>query len=457
MRTILHVNFLTALLVLMLFAQCTRSTDVGSSLIDQDKSILVLEDSFMVLMRSFPVDSFESYRPGSSFQSSGYPLGFVQDPFLGETQTTLYMELAPSYGFSPPRFDGAQFDSLVLSVGVDTNFIIGDISPMVDLDVFRLTEVMPRDTLYSSRSFAFDNTPVGTLSGSIWPVQEQTYVFYGNTTNDTLTSRQLRIRLAESLAMEIMAMDSTTLVDDTLFIDQVPGFALQFRNPVNAFIKTFYNHPNTSLTLYFRDADDMPKQARWMPFDPPSTLYVSHLAQSFDRSTAQYADQLLMNESSDGFHFLQGLSGNEMEIYFPSLPRPEKILVNYASLELSVLPLDNEDPETYGPIPQIELYTYNDQGEKVLIDDVIFALGSSGIDASSLQNLFGGFPRKNAQTGLITYKFNLSAQIQKIWDGSSQPLIFARVRRPAFNPERMIIAGFNSSTPPKLSITYNRL
>lgn len=457
MRTFLHVNLLTALLVLMLFAQCTRSTDVGSSLIDQDKSVLVLEDTFTVLMRSFPVDSFESYRPGSSFQSSGYPLGFIQDPFFGETQTTFYMELAPSYGFSPPRFDGAQFDSLVLSVGVDTNYIIGDISPMVDLDVFRLTEVMPRDTLYSSRFFAVENNPVGTLSGPIWPVQSQTYVFYGNTTNDTLTSRHLRIRLEESLAMDIMAMDSTTLVDDTLFINQVPGFALQFRNPVNAFIKTFYNNPNTNLTLYFRDADGMPKQARWTPFDPPSTLYVSHLAHRFDRNTAQYPTKLTMNEASDGFHFLQGLSGNDMEIFFPTLPRPEKILVNHAFLELSLFPLDNEDPELYGPIPQIELYTFNTQGQKVLIDDVIFALGSSGNDATSLQNLFGGFSRKNAQTGVITYRFNLSAQIQKIWDGDTQPLIFARVRRPAFNPERMIIAGFNSSTPPKLSITYTRL
>lgn len=436
--------------------QCTRPTFVGSELVDQDQVALSKEDTFSLLLRSFGVDTFEAYRPGTLLQNSRYPLGYVEDPFLGTGKSTFYFELVPGYT-QTPNFAGARVDSIVLSMDADTSYSVGEIVTHANLHAYLLTENMKREATGSQRTYARESTPAGTWSGSIRPTPQHTFIEYSGSARDTVTSKQYRIRLDNTLAEYLMSLDSLTLLRDSLFKQAFPGFAVEFGEPIGGYIGLLYVQPQTSMTLYYTRDDTLHFQARWRPTILGVQTGISYLGYSFDRGTARYPTLLNMNESSDEVHFLQGLAGHDLEIYFPHMPLDRKVIVNHAVLELTLCELDDEDVEAFGPVRQLELYTYDKDGKQVLIDDVVFTLGPTGNDVFSLQAHFGGTPLKNAVTNKVTYRCNLSAQIQKIWDGEAIPLIYARVRSRAINPERIIFCGNSTEDPPKLTITYTPL
>lgn len=448
--------FLT--LASLLFAECTKPTLVGSELVDLAQSPLERADTFTMELRSFPVDSFESYRPLASLQTSRYPFGYVIDPVFGTSRTTFYLEFVPSYGFNEPDFTGAVLDSLVLSVAADTVFFSGTPPGTATYSVHRLLEPMPRDTLSSRRSFAFDPQPSGQYTGPIWPIPTQRIREYiSSSTGDTITRRQFRFHLDPQIGQELMALDSTRLVDDSLFIQTLRGFALTIDQPTQAYIGLLFNNLATSLTLYYTVQDSIRRQARWTPVtlpSPPGLPRISHIHQEVDRQTATYPTLLTANSPQDTLHFVQGMSGMEMEISFPYLATQELILVNRAMLELTICPLDGEDPEVFGPLDQLEIYTYDGSGKLTLIDDVTFALKNGTF---GLQNYFGGTPVKSSAPGGYTYTCNLSAQVQKILEGRASSSLFVRARGAAQTPKRAIFYGNGSQYPPRLTITYTRI
>lgn len=447
-----------AALTSLLFTQCTKPTLVGSELVDLDQTPLERADTFSMELRSFEVDSFETYRRGASLQTSRYPLGYVEDPFFGTSRSTFYLEFVPSYGFSEPDFTGATLDSLILCVGADTAFLTGTPADNPTLSVYRLQERLPETVLFSNRTFPFDPQPIGAYTGPIWPIPAFTSLEYGATdTPDTLTRPQFRFRLDDALGQEIMALDSTRLVVDSFFLQALRGFALSFSTPSQAWISMLFNNSNTHLTLYYTVSDTIRRQARWLPVAqpiPPGVPRVAHLHQTTDRQTAKYADLLTMNQSGDTVHFLQGMAGMEVEVLFPHLPFQELILVNHAELEVSVCPLDGEDPGDFGPPDQLEIYTFGQDGQRVLIDDVIFAAKSGSF---GLENFFGGVPVEAGPDGRLVYRFNLSAQIQRILEAKTPPQIYIRVRNAANSPRRVVLCGAGSTYPPRLTMTYTRL
>lgn len=445
--------FVVLAMTLLLFNRCTKPTLVGSELVNIDQTLLGKEDSFTIISRSFPIDSFESYRASTGTRIGRYSLGFVEDPFFGTSKTTFYFELVPSYGFNEPVFAGAVLDSLVLTIAADTSFIAGTPLGMPTMNVFRLQSPLPKEDMYSTRSFSVDPSPIGSYTGPVWPIPVYSSVEY-STTIDTVTRSQFRIRLDDQLGLELMGLDSANLVVDSLFISKLKGFAVEFANPMSAYVGLLFNNTGTNLDLYYTVQDTLKKQARWIPVSFPSIPRTSHLFQFVDRQTATYPNLLLNNMSTDSVHFLQGLAGNDIELYFPNLPSQELVLVNYASLEFTVCPIDGESTDALGPPDQIEIYTYDTNGSLVLIDDVGFA-SSSGL--FGLQTYFGGTPVKDTSTGMITYRCNVSAQIQKILEGRATPLMYVRPYNRQNTPKRTTLCGASSSHPPKLTITYTRL
>jgi hypothetical protein len=334
---------------------------------------------------------------------------------------------------------------------------LGEILPHAQLHAYLLTERMRRESTGSQRAYAREAMPAGTWSGQVWPTPSHTYIEYLGTQRDTVTNRHYRIKLDNAVGNYLMSLDSLTLLRDSLFKAAFPGFAIEFGEPVGGYIGLLYLQQHTAMTLYYTVGDTAQFQTRWRPSILGVPVGVSYLGYTFDRSTARYPTLLTMNEPSDEVHFLQGLAGQDLELYFPFMPQNRRVIVNHAVLELTLCSLDDEDIEAWGPVRQLEMYTFDKEGKQVLIDDVRFTLGPSGNDIISLQTHFGGIPLKNALTNSITYRCNLSAQMQKIWDGDALPLIYVRVRSRAINPERVIFCGNGSADPPKLTITYTQL
>lgn len=445
---------LCGILVVLSLARCSKPTLVGSELVDLDQTPLDRSDTFSLELRSFPVDSFMTWRPGTTALINRYPVGRVEDPFFGNGETVFYFELVPAYGFSEPDFTNAVFDSLVLSIGADTSWRVGTVNPAASLQVFRLEERLPADTLYSTDGFSLGQMPVGVFPGPVWPVPVNTYFSYAVAgVVDTLTRTGYRFRIDDAVAQEIMALDSVHLVTDSLFLETLPGFGVRFDAPSDAWIGMAYNNINTHLTLYYTVSDTIRRQAQWIPISL-NTPQKSHLQYTIDRQTVTYPDLLLDNKSGDPVHFLQGLAGHDIQVHFPWLSQQELVLVNHALLELTVCALDGEDPNTFGPADQLDMYTYDDTGKEVAIDDVTFALKSGTF---GLQNYFGGQPVTDSSSGKITYRFNISAQVQKILEGKAQPFVYIRTRSRTNTPGRVILCGATDADAARLTVTYTRL
>ncbi len=437
------------LATIALFSQCTKPTLVGADILNQDQSDLVRSDSFTLITRSIPWDTVITYDSDGGVSLTRYPLGGIIDPLMGNSSTTVYFEVLPSYGFSEPDFTGAVLDSIILTLHIDTARILGTPISPTTLDVFRLTENIPDEELTTKRSFSLSPSPLGTYTGSIWPAPVSTSVDYIGTI-DTQTVAQVRIPLDMALGMELMALDSATLVSDSSFLSILNGFGVRFRDPINAYTGFYIQSSNTALNLYYSVQDTLHRQVKWVP---SSTVSKNHFLYEIDRSAVTHPDLLTSNTPADSVHVIQGIEGFDLEVHFPYLAQQEPVLVNLAMLELTVCYLDGPTSNPFGPPAQLEIYTYED-GRLILIDDVVYALGS-GI--FGLENYFGGVPLTldNQRT---TYRFNLSAQAQKIILGEASPTLYVRVRQRESNPTQAVICGASSTNgAPKLTITYSRL
>lgn len=446
-KTLLRA-MMASLVIIALFSQCTKPTLVGADILNQDQSDLVRSDSFTLTTQSILWDSVVTAYASGGAPLSRYPLGSIEDPLLGNSNTTVYFDLLPSYGFSEPDFTGAVLDSIVLTLHIDTSKVLGSPIASTMLDVFRMTEKITKEDLTTDKTFALASTPLGTYDGPIWPAPISKSVDYIGTI-DTQILTQVRIPLDKALGLELMALDSTTLVSDSLFVDKLNGFGVRFRNTINGYVGFFIQSENTALNLYY-SVDTIHKQAKWVP---SATASKKHYHYDIDRSNLTHKDLVINNTPADSVHAIQGANGFDLEVNFPYLAQQEPILVNLAILELTVGYLDGATSNPFGPPTQLDIYTYED-GRLILIDDVVYALGSG---VFGLENYFGGIPLK-ASSSKTTYRLNLSAQVQKMILGEASPTIYVRVRQRETNLHQTFICGASTGDrAPKLTITYSRL
>ena len=449
MKKSLLLAMAVGLATIAFFSECTKPTLVGADILDQDQSELVRVDTFTLLTRSIPWDTVITHFQAGGDVLTRYPLGNILDPIFGHSRSTVYFEVLPTYGFSEPEFANAKPDSLILTLYIDTTRILGQPENMVTLDVFRLEENIPDEDLITLRSFDLSGSPVGSYTGPIWPVPIRESLDYIGTV-DTQRLPQIRIPLDLSIADEIMAMDSMTLVRDSLWLSIIKGFGVRFRDPINAYAGLFVQGATTGLNLYYTVGDTLHRQVNWTPIGSVSR---SHYSYDIDRSGVTYPDLLTNNTSTDSIHVIQGSQGFDLEVNFPYLPQHESVLVNLATLELTLCSLDGSVGNLFGPPAQLEIYTYEDD-RLILVDDVIFSLASG---VFGLENYFGGVPLVDGNQA-TTYRFNLSAQVQKILLGEASPTLYVRVRQRETNVHQALICGSSSSAgAPKLTITYTRL
>ena len=339
------------LTAIVLFGQCTKPTVVGGDLLGQDESELARIDTFTLVLQSVPFDTVATYDQDLGPLLVRHPLGHLVDPVFGTSKTTVYFEVVPSYGFNEPDFTDCEIDSLVLAVFLDTSFVVGQPLDPAYLEVYRMLEALPDEDLDNTREFTQYSPPVGTYNGPIWPAPLATTIDYIGSV-DTQQIPQLRIRLDDQIGLDLMALDSTTLVDDTLFIEVLRGFALRFPDPVDGYIGLFINNPFTRLQLYTTQGDTLQQQTDWVP----ATTRVTHLYQDVDRSSSPYATLIDQNQPTDTLHPIQGMTGYDLAITMPHIQDfPEDILVNLATLEFTVCDPDGLDGSPFGPLSQVEM------------------------------------------------------------------------------------------------------
>jgi len=125
-------------------------------------------------------------------------------------------------------------------------------------------------------------------------------------------------------------------------------------------------------------------------------------------------------------------------------------LINRVALEMTVVPVPEDGGMAPAPIDQIVLSRRNEDGELVVIDDVVF-----GLERNSLGTLFGGIPSESEP---YTYELNLTSHFMQMRRGEAPTEIYVTVLFRSSSAARMVLGGPSHLTDPlKLKVYYTPL
>ncbi|HHH49927.1 MAG TPA: DUF4270 family protein, partial [Saprospiraceae bacterium] len=151
---------------MLLLTACTKSTPIGSELIDQDQVELKFRDDFKIIAKSINVDSVKTYGPQENEQLNSYLCGRYEDPVFGKVEASIFTQLALE-GAMLPDFITKEgtviLDSVILSLVYDSTKVYGDeLALPQKISIHTMFEALDRaDTYYSNQSFGYSPNPIG--------------------------------------------------------------------------------------------------------------------------------------------------------------------------------------------------------------------------------------------------------------------------------------------------------
>ncbi len=395
-----------AVMIAITAMACNDPSNIGSDLVAGDFSDIRFTDTLTVSAITVPQDSIFTYTRQTSAQPSSYLVGNTNEPVFGSAKASLYMDflLNTTNAGGALNFEGAVFDSLVLSLAYDSTRTYGDTLIPQTLEVHRLQESMDdtEDYYYSNTSFATDPTPVGSKEDFLPRPKSASYL----PPFDTIpVAGHIRIPLDASLGMEFM--DTTYYNSSEEFQQLFKGLKIS-SSVDNASILGFNLRSNLSyLRLYYTE-DTTQKFLTYIIGD----LSVKYNEFEHDYSGADIEPFLNDATMSDSLVFTQGMSGANVKIDFPSVDDLGDIVVNKAELEFTMAHIPGDDTINFNPIDRITLTYLNEDGNYFFIDDVNLAIAVGSLSS------FGGIRESEDVNGVYVqkYRMNISNYFQDILD-----------------------------------------
>ena len=358
-------------------------------------------------------------------------LGSIKDPVFGLSTASIFSQInlggTPAFGTNPIA------DSIVLILSY--NGYYGDTSEMQTATVYKLTEDMHVDsTYYTSRTFTYDPTSIG--SQTFLPAPNSKVILASNTT-DTL-SAQLRIKLDNSVATDILAQSSTVFTSNDTWLNYFKGLyiaASPVTNSGKGAISSF-SFFSSVVRLYFHN-DTISKNYSF----PLSNARLNSFTHDYTGTSIQ---NQLMSGVSDSLAYVQGNAGVKTKISLPFLKHftdSGSIVVNRAELKITA----QNSATLLFPVPtSLLLTTLSNTGTNIFPIDYYESTGYYG----------GAYYSTNR-----TYTFNIARQVQRILDGVNNSTDFYIVVAGAgVIPNGVTIgSGTNQDYRLKLSLYYTKI
>ncbi|MBR9921829.1 MAG: DUF4270 domain-containing protein [Bacteroidetes bacterium] len=433
------------ILALALFS-CSKSTIVGSDLLDQDQVNLGFSDTFTLSGYTVVNDSVRTYDPDFAEQLIGYLVGQMDDPVFGQTTAKINAEFRP--GTEDPDFENAVLDSVVLVLPYYNISKYGDTLEFYGLDVFMLDERMDRsENIFSNREFQVAEM-IGSVPQFVPNYSDSiTIQAHGGGADDTFDlPPQLRITLSESFGNELLNLPVETYEDDSLFLDAIPGIQLS-PNTINEGLNAFNLRTNSNAGIFVYYHVDDEYDIYQMPFTSLAARMVNF---EHDYTGSVVEDFLNDPEKGDSLLFLQGMSGATFELEIPNTEFLKDKVINRAELEFTAVTLPEDIMSPYEPVIQMIASEVTDTG-LVIIQDVVF-----GLERGDLDILFGG--RIEDDTEPAKYRLNLSAHLRRMSLGEvSDKIQITVLARPEL-ANRVVLAGPGHSVSPAiLKVNFTNL
>ncbi len=239
-------NLIAFFTFLFFINACTKANvSVGTQLIGDEYSQIVMSDTFSVNVSTVYIDSFITSATGSGLAGS------YNDNAFGQVNVSSY------YQFKPPSFSDqyVAYDSLELIIKCNGNYY-GDSTKPLQLNVYRLSNLISKT--YNTSFYNYDAIPYFST-----PIGGKTFQFYPSIT-DTIS-----FRLSDVLGNQLLQLlkDSTQEVTSPdNFVNYFNGITI-VPQQTNAFVFGFKD--SVIMRLHYHETSDVLSTSKIADF----TLY----------------------------------------------------------------------------------------------------------------------------------------------------------------------------------------
>ena len=400
---------IATLAVAILFTSCKKEwNELGSQLVVSDDLELFSFDEQEIKISVVKEDSLRSLNSSTSY------IGYLNDPYFGNTSASLYTE------FRIPSTDvnfglSAQADSIVLSLDIAGYY--GDTLSPLTISVREMLETIETTTtdtldvetvvnIYSSDDFDVDLQLLNNAQQELLPI----------------ASSKLNITLSNAFAQQFLDADPANYADNEAFQSFFNGLyiaadqglenglllELDLLNESSKLTLYYHNEISDSLSYDFQINSSADRMTRW----------------SHDYSATEIESALNMDFVTQGY--VQGGVGLRTYVELPDLNSLKDSNYVFHSAELIIPYISNElDSIFYGP-SKLGLAAVNSDGNLEVLTEDQNIQGSTYFDG-------------NRDETTETYTFNIARYIHKVVQEGYTNRLALYVPTSVSQPQRLII------------------
>ena len=438
------IAFIGLAIFLTIAISCNKTSLVGAELFENDKLNLQFTDTLTInALNDAPLPYVMSLRNATSYDF--LPLGNVPDAYFGKSEAAIYSKFGNKNVAAPyfPKGDTTIIDSIRLILPYSVVNIYGDTMATQKLVVYRLTEELKSDTIYSDRTFANAATPLGSLTFKPEPTTPRVRIIgpanARATKRDTFTDApHVSIALDINFGRTIIGLDSVSTYKDTTnsgFDYWLKGLVIKAETPANCMLSFNMGVTSTATAGQISRPAGIYVYYRYKYNDTLRQVYVYSTSSlqrysniKNDYNSGKIKDYVGANPKADSLIFLQSLGGSVARFEIPNLKKLGNIAINRAELEFTIN--ETDDIKTFSALQQLSCLSGTAKltnGNLGLVGQVLNLLpfNVDGIadvgQQSSSANFatssdFGGFPI--IENGVRKYKMSITSHLQRITAGS---------------------------------------
>jgi len=421
---------------------CIKSSVIGDDILKNDEIGVEFIDTLPLIAKTVHSDSLRVYPT----TAKSFLLGQLENPYIGKAKADLYLDFQ-TLGQTPDT-TGFVFDSIILTVIVDTSLFYGDSYEKYHLEVFELNEEIRKtdaDTFYANKTFDYKTSKIGESDFIPLAIDSVDVVEPGN---DTVRyGEQLRIRLDDELGQRFLS-DFDAIEDDTLFKKMFNGLFINTTVEKNSMIGVAIldtkGQKATKIEVYYTVDSTMHKSIF------PIHNIVSHLEHNYEESEME--DSFDNTEKGDSFLYIQGMIGAKLEVEIPDLKLLEEKNLNKAALVLYTV----DNPEVIRNLPsRLSAYSEDSLGNLSLVKDLDFSIFNNNPE------FYYGYGTETEEDGIKTTKYNLNLTLfiknlikQNIYSTKLIIVPDNRINNPGF---AKFYGVKNNTLRSKLNIIYSNI
>ncbi len=418
------------------YVGCIKSSVVGEDILKDDEIGVDFVEEFDIVAKTVSFDSLI----GANRKGRNVLLGSFSNDIIGKAQASCYFDFLKPASIPKSDANSVKFESIVLTISVDTSSVFSKKDAQQHIEVFELEENLP-DTadqnLTTNLQYQYNSTPIGELDFNPLSIDSSVVIEPGE---DTLTYfNQLRIKLDDDFGKELLR-DTAVLIDQEAFREKFKGIYIKSTSDISSMISTIPTTP-LKIEIYYTEDDKLKK----MYFTIDNTVRNFY----HDYTDCEADKDFNSEEAGQERLFLQGMQGIKIEMKISGLNVLKGYNVNKAKLNV----YGKKDDDLVGAIPErIIIYNVNEEGKQTLIDDI-------GWDASL--KFFGGTGelKKIEEEEVYEYTMNMTTFIKKMVKKD-----YNEVNLILFSSKRLSHPGFvefygtkSEDFKPKLKVIYTEI